>query len=147
MITPARPLTAAGALFPDGHGRVLLVEPTYKPEWEIPGGVVEGAETPAEGCAREVREELGLAIVPGRLLVVDWAPWQSDPRVLFIFDGGVLPPTTSLRLQPEEIRSSLFATPAEVAHRCLPRLSRRVHAALAASEAGDTRYLENGTAV
>ncbi|MFC5286143.1 NUDIX domain-containing protein [Actinokineospora guangxiensis] len=147
MITPARPLTAAGALFTDGDGRVLLVEPTYKPEWEIPGGVVEGSETPAEGCAREVREELGLEIVPGRLLVVDWAPWQSDARVLFVFDGGTLPPTTSFRLQPEEIRSARFAAPAEVTHRCLPRLSRRVHAALAAWERGETRYLENGTAV
>lgn len=144
MINAARPLTAAGALFTDGRGRVLLVEPTYKPEWEIPGGVVEGAETPAEACGREVLEELGVAITPGRLLVVDWAPWEGDPRVLFIFDGGVLPPSTRLTLQPTEINSTAYVTPDELDTRCASRLARRVHAALAALAAGDTRYLEHG---
>ena len=31
---------AAGCLFFDAHGWILLVKPTYKPTWEIPGGVV-----------------------------------------------------------------------------------------------------------
>jgi ADP-ribose pyrophosphatase YjhB (NUDIX family) len=37
---------AAGALLFDEDGRILLVEPTYKPYWEIPGGVVEADESP-----------------------------------------------------------------------------------------------------
>ena len=32
---------AAGVLFFDENGRVLLVHPTYKDEWEIPGGSLE----------------------------------------------------------------------------------------------------------
>ncbi|HEX4831645.1 MAG TPA: hypothetical protein VH478_11200 [Trebonia sp.] len=32
----ARPLVAAGALFLDEEGRVLLVSPSYKQGWEIP---------------------------------------------------------------------------------------------------------------
>ena len=31
---------AAGALFRDEDGRVLLVDPTYKPTWDLPGGAV-----------------------------------------------------------------------------------------------------------
>jgi hypothetical protein len=29
---------SAGVLFFDEAGRLLIVEPTYKPNWEIPGG-------------------------------------------------------------------------------------------------------------
>lgn len=41
----------AGVLFFDGSGRVLLVDPVYKPQWEIPGGVVEGGESPRDAAA------------------------------------------------------------------------------------------------
>ncbi len=63
---------AAAALIRDADDRFLLVEPVYKPTWLLPGGVVEQDEDPAAACAREVREELGLDLTPGRLLVVDW---------------------------------------------------------------------------
>jgi 8-oxo-dGTP diphosphatase len=56
----------AGLLCRDASGRVLLVRPTYKPSWEIPGGVVETDESPAAAVAREVREELGIALFIGR---------------------------------------------------------------------------------
>ncbi|MFT7647588.1 MAG: 8-oxo-dGTP diphosphatase [Candidatus Poriferisodalaceae bacterium] len=62
---------AAGALFQDGDGRVLLVEPVHKPEWEIPGGIGWPYESPGRACVREVREELDLRIPIGRLLVAD----------------------------------------------------------------------------
>jgi ADP-ribose pyrophosphatase YjhB (NUDIX family) len=39
-----RKRTAAGVLFRDQRSRVLLVETSYKPEWEIPGGAVEAEE-------------------------------------------------------------------------------------------------------
>ncbi|HEX8868409.1 MAG TPA: NUDIX hydrolase, partial [Lentzea sp.] len=76
----SRAMSGAGALFFDDRGRVLLVEPTCKPHWEIPGGVVERGETPSEACKREILEELGLHREPGRLLVVDWAPKEDDER-------------------------------------------------------------------
>ena len=58
--TFATPRVAAGALFFDDAGRVLLVHPTYKDTWDIPGGYVERGESPAAACRRELQEELGL---------------------------------------------------------------------------------------
>jgi 8-oxo-dGTP diphosphatase len=58
----AHPRVAAGALFCDDAGRVLLVKPTYKEGWDLPGGYVEPGETPTEACVREIKEELGSAV-------------------------------------------------------------------------------------
>ena len=75
------------------QGRVLLVRPTYKPHWDVPGGYVEPGESPTSACAREVREELGIEPMLGSLLVVDWAPNAGEgDKMLFIFDGGELAP-------------------------------------------------------
>jgi ADP-ribose pyrophosphatase YjhB (NUDIX family) len=71
----ARPRVAAGAMFFDKAGRVLLVKPTYKERWDIPGGYVEPNETPTQACAREIKEELFLSKQVGVLLAVDWAPF------------------------------------------------------------------------
>jgi 8-oxo-dGTP pyrophosphatase MutT (NUDIX family) len=49
-------------------------EPVYKTDWEIPGGAVEADESPRTTAIREIEEELGLVVAPGRLLVVDWVP-------------------------------------------------------------------------
>lgn len=138
---------AAGALFLDGTGRVLIVEPTYKEYWEIPGGMIEAGETPSEACVREISEELGLAMRLGRLLVVDWAPHpRLGDRVLFVFDGGTLTPAQLARisLQADELSSYALIDQAEVESRLIPRLARRVRAALTARADGTTSYLEHG---
>lgn len=142
---PAVVGSAAGALFFDEPGRVLLVEPTYKPRWDIPGGVIEPGETPSAACVREVAEELGLTVHVGRLLVVDWAPHPDGDKVLFVFDGGLLEAAAvaRIRLQVEELASFAFVPPGEVGEWLPPRLVRRVTAAIAARADGTTRYLEH----
>lgn len=54
----------------DGSGRMLLVRRRHPPGeglWSIPGGRVEAGESDAEAVVREVLEETGLRVVPGRL--------------------------------------------------------------------------------
>jgi 8-oxo-dGTP pyrophosphatase MutT (NUDIX family) len=47
-------------LFTDRQGRVLVVNPTYKPRWELPGGAGEEDESPGTAAVREIAEELGI---------------------------------------------------------------------------------------
>jgi 8-oxo-dGTP diphosphatase len=140
-------LVAAGVLFSDDAGGILLVQPTYKDHWDIPGGYVETGETPAQAAAREVPEELGIDAAVGPLLVADWAPHPDEgDKLLFVFDGGTLTPeqVDAIRLQAEELASYAFRHPAEVVTLLIPRLARRVAAAIDAHQAGRTTYLECG---
>jgi acetyl-CoA carboxylase carboxyl transferase subunit beta len=58
-------IDAVGAVVVRADGRVLLVRRGRAPakgEWSLPGGKIEPGETPAQACAREVREETALAV-------------------------------------------------------------------------------------
>lgn len=55
------PLVAAAGVVLDTRGRVLVLTTPGRSEPELPGGAVEGAETPEEGLARTLRQGLGLA--------------------------------------------------------------------------------------
>ncbi|WOX24314.1 NUDIX hydrolase [Streptomyces solicathayae] len=143
----AHPRMAAGALFFDAGGRVLMVEPTYKDYWDIPGGYVEAGESPLQAAVREVREELGIAPQLGRLLAVDWAPSANEgDKVLYLFDGGQLSAETLDRvtLQADEIKSIAFLSLDDVHQRTIPRLARRISAAVEARAAAAPVYLEHG---
>lgn len=145
----ARVLLAAGALFRDPAGRVLLVEPTYKDTWEIPGGVVDDGESPYEGCAREILEELGFERRPGRLLVVDHClrPHVQWEGIRLVFDGGVLDGRDVARivLPSDELRAFRFVEPGELAQLASRPLALRITAALSLAD-GSTVYLEDGVA-
>jgi 8-oxo-dGTP pyrophosphatase MutT (NUDIX family) len=146
MASMATPRVAAGALFLDDAGRVLLVRPTYKAGWDIPGGYLDPDEAPREACAREVAEELGIRPPLGRLLVVDWAPDDHGDKLLFVFDGDTLDPaaTANIVLQPDELDAHAFVGADDLDRHMGPRLVRRLTAALTARERGVTEYLEHG---
>lgn len=143
----ATPRIAAGVLFRDAAGRVLLVKPTYKDGWDIPGGYVEPGESPKQAAAREVKEELGLNPSIGRLLVVDWAPHPDEgDKLLFIFDGGSLLDLDdgALIIQRAEIDRVELVAPEDAAGFLPLRLLERITSSLAG---GDDAYLEHGTRV
>ncbi|WP_406311244.1 NUDIX hydrolase [Streptosporangium sp. NBC_01639] len=146
----ARARAAAGALFFDDDGRVMIVQPSYKTQRDIPGGVVEPGETPYEACVREIGEELGIRPPIGRLLAVDWAPSvKYGDLILFVFDGGVLGADVLERIvfSDNELTSFTFHPVDEVDEVVSERLALRVKAAVAARELGGPAYLEYGRAV
>jgi len=143
VTTPGGPIVAAGALFRDAGGRIMLVRPHYKETWDIPGGMVEPGETPSEACTREVAEELGLTVTVGQALVVDWAPHPTQgDKLLFVFDGGHLGNNQldTIRFVDGEIIDWKWVAPADLDEFTVDRLARRLRAA----RLGETRYLEHG---
>ncbi|GHJ25789.1 MULTISPECIES: NUDIX hydrolase [Streptomyces] len=146
---PTAETLAAGVLLFDEADRVLLVDPTYKPGWEFPGGVVEPGEPPMCAGVREVTEELGVRLdEPLRLLVADWErpqpPGYGGLRLLF--DGGKLSTAASreLLLPGSELRGWRFVTENEAAALLPPVRLSRLRWALRAREQGRPLYLEAG---
>jgi 8-oxo-dGTP pyrophosphatase MutT (NUDIX family) len=143
-----RKRVAAGALFADEAGRVLLVDPVYRDTWDLPGGAVEAEESPYAACRREVAEELGLDRQPGRVLVVDWVPSQPGrpEGLIVVYHGGVLRTADieAIRLPVDELAGFAFVAAEEVAARVKPLVARRIAACLDAAETGAVVSLENG---
>ncbi len=137
---------AAGLLLFNVEGQVLLVKPTYKPHWELPGGMVEADESPRDAAQREIAEELGLDCAAGRLLVLDWvSPTDDRPEgVVTVFEGKVLSDTEVARIvvPPEELHGFAFFDLSEVGEVLPPVLARRIAAAVAACRDNTTVYLE-----
>ena len=103
---PTKRIIAQG-LLRDADGRILLCRLTYKPEWDLPGGVVEVGESPADGLVRELQEELGITVTVNGLITVNWLPaWRGwDDACVMLFDLGVADAsvTDTMHLQPTEI--------------------------------------------
>jgi 8-oxo-dGTP diphosphatase len=146
----AQPRVAAGALFLDTAGRILLLRTTYKDFWDIPGGYVEPGESPYAACAREIGEELGITPPLGRLLVTDWAPADGEgDKILYIFDGGRLDDDdlTRIAFEDGEIAEFRYVALTDLAELVPARLARRVHTAVAALNAGRAVNAEHGQEV
>ncbi|MFF5574524.1 NUDIX domain-containing protein [Streptomyces luteogriseus] len=148
-----RVLAGAAALFRDGEGRVLLVEPNYREGWALPGGTVESddGETPRQGARRETAEEIGLDRELGRLLAVDWVLGTGrPPLVAYLYDGGVLSEDElkAIRLQEEELLSWRLVAREDLPEYLPGPLGGRVLAALdVLADSSGTAELENGRRV
>ena len=140
---------SAGALIFDSAGRLLILKPTYKTGWTIPGGVMEAdGETPWQACRREVREECGIEVRSGRLACTDFRPARPGRPggIRYLFDCGPADDAAlaAITLQPEEIAEHRLASLNTALTLLRPAIRRRVRAA--------TRhrrfvYLENGRPV
>ena len=110
----------AGALL-DGAGRILLQQRApgraMAGLWEFPGGKVEPGELPEDALARELAEELGIAITPADMVPACFASapvtgrhmilllylcrrWQGEPAAL---DASALAWLRPAEMQPQEM--------------------------------------------
>jgi 8-oxo-dGTP diphosphatase len=81
-------LLVAAAVLLDGEGRVLLAQ---RPEgknlaglWEFPGGKIEAGERPEQALVRELREELGIDVMPSTLKPISFASHQYEDMHLLM---------------------------------------------------------------
>ncbi len=139
----------AGCLFFNTDGEVLLLKPTYKEGWEIPGGVVEDNESPKTCCEREVLEELGLEISIRKLLVLDYNSYPHESHktesLMFIFEGGVLTDheLANLQLQADEISTWQCFAVENLPESMNSSLRERIIQAIKHRENQSFAYLEN----
>jgi len=141
---------AAGALCCDINGRTLLVKPTYKEHWQLPGGVAGADEAPLAAATRATRRELGLPLTLDRLLVVDWVAPRDGIAVeglLFVYDTPTLSDdqTDAIALPTEELEGWAWCDDQQLRERVPAHMLRRISAARRARTDGETLYLENGS--
>jgi 8-oxo-dGTP diphosphatase len=145
---PAIPVSA-GALIFDRAGRLLILKPTYKSGWTIPGGVMEAdGETPWEACRREVAEECGLDVSTGRLACMDFRrPRPGSPGgIRYLFDCGAFSDASlaAIVVQPEEVSEYRLAELGTALTLLRKPIRRRVRAA---ARGRRWCYLEDGRPV
>jgi 8-oxo-dGTP pyrophosphatase MutT (NUDIX family) len=140
---------SAGALIFDDRGRLLVLKPSYKKHWTIPGGQIEpDGESPWETCRRETREECGLEVEHSRLVCVDFLRPKGERLggVRFLFDCGTFSDAqlATITLQQDEILDHRLVELAEARARLSGPIRRR---GLAAAGAERVIYLEDGRPV
>lgn len=138
---------AAGALILNDKGQMLLVKPTYKETWEVPGGITEFNESPRACVEREIKEELGLDIAIAQLLCLDYVadlPEKGD-SLQMIFDGGVLSDQQIklIKLEVKELSEYRFFDPENINVIFKDKLRFRVKKALEAKRGDTAIYTEN----
>ena len=142
----ARKRVAVKALITDTAGRVLLVNPTYKEDWDLPGGMAEANEAPTDALKRELNEELDLHLTVGRLLALEWigpyGPW--DDQLTFLFDCGTLDndEITAITITDAEIAEYRFFPPAEALRALRADIAQRLSRAIRTCDTERVDYTE-----
>lgn len=147
--TLPRRRVAAGLVIRDGSGCVLAVKPNYRDGWLLPGGTVDPGEAPRKAARREGREELGIDIEPGALLLIAHSAFP-DPigdGLSFLYDGGSLPPGAHVTLQEEELTEWRFVRADEFEEYFGVHGARHIEAALTGLTEARTLELEDGVEV
>lgn len=149
--TLARKRGATGALFIE-DGKLLIVKPTYKQHWSIPGGVIDALESPREGCLRECREELGIEVELSHMAVIDWmaepvAGAHDSFQMIFIGTPLTAVQKASIALPANELAEWAFMPIAEALAMLSPNLTKRVNLALEHAHLGAAVYCENGVRI
>ncbi|MFN7982505.1 MAG: NUDIX hydrolase [Vicinamibacterales bacterium] len=139
---------ASGVILFDDRHQLLVVTPTYRAGWLLPGGIVEDAETPLDAAQREVAEELGVVVPTMRLLCIDWQRESMSGRdnVQLLFYGGVLSSEqrSVIRLPPSELLAHRLVSVDDALALLTPHSARRLPHAMHALNSHAVLVLEDG---
>ena len=132
-------VVSCGTLVVDGARRLLLCHVTGTAKWDIPKGLQDPGETELEAALRELREETGLAFAPERLVDLGRFEYRRDKQLhLFRVEvGDTLAsldhlvctsffPHHKTGAPTPETDGFRWATRAEVARLCWPRMAERL---------------------
>ena len=124
---PRFPVSVKGVVLAEGPPssglRVALLR-NERDEWELPGGKLEAGESPEACLAREIEEELGVLVRPGRLLDVWLYRVPTEGEVLVVTYGCQALPFGEVRWSAEHREGGLF-TLAEIDALRMPEGYRR----------------------
>ncbi|ROR45970.1 NUDIX hydrolase [Kitasatospora cineracea] len=146
-------MAAAGVLFPDRDGRVLVVRTSYRAKHPIavPGGGWEPADpSPRHTAVREIREELGVTPVLRELACLDWSRDHDRPPIAaFLYWADPLTPeqAAAVRLEAAELDAIVHLPPDLLLSAVPPLLSRRMGACVLAPRAAAPLELADGLPV
>ncbi|MGC9599370.1 MAG: NUDIX hydrolase [Minisyncoccia bacterium] len=140
-----------GALIFNEKSEVLIVKPTYKGHWSVPGGVVDANESPREACMREIKEEIGLIMPELHFICVAYqrnSGTEKGESLQFMFYGGVLIQDTieQIVISKEEIAEFKFVDMKMALSLLNSALANRLSLSMEAIKKNQPFYLERENA-
>lgn len=129
---------ACTAIF-DAEGRILLVRKAYGSHtWTLPGGGLDGDESPMAAAERETLEEAGLQVTIDRLIGIYYRPTKG--RLVFFFEamprGGEL-----LTGADREIDARAYFLPSRLPAETSASVRLRIHDAILRQERAAIRVI------
>ncbi|MDT0308457.1 NUDIX hydrolase [Streptomyces sp. DSM 44917] len=147
ITAPPQRRYAGLALLRDEGGSVLLVERARRAgpdRFGLVGGPARPGEWASLACQREVREQTGLRLVPGRVLVVHYMPADGQARegTDVVFDCGVITRRTPLSPPPGgHVAGYRWVAPDDLRGLVAPYTEWRINLALEALDGGEVHEL------
>lgn len=142
---PPRRRIGAVVLIFDPEGRVLLVKPSYKEGYILPGGGVLKDEFAGDAAVRHVRIETGLNVTVSHVVAVDQVPFnpanEHQEGFNYVYDGGSVTAEEAEAVTKHDgsrggIQASVWALPQELGDYCKPEQASRIRHGLTAMDNG-----------
>lgn len=127
------------------NDKLLVLEPSYKPNWVVPSGVVEKSESPLEAAIRECKEEIGVDVQITSFLCVDYKRGNPDigDAVHYLFAADT-PNNQKIKIDDAEVKSAEWLPIESALQKFDIHLSSRVKVGLQALAENKTYFCEDG---
>ncbi len=123
------PEATVGALVVEPTGKILLVRSfKWRNKYSVPGGHIEIGERAEDAVRREVKEETGLDVDVGELLIIQQAIYPEDfyRKDHYVFmDYVCTTKQTDVRLDNRELQEWLWVNPKQAHNLDLEPYTRR----------------------